>query len=178
MEQAMEFSLELGEEVLRRTPGVLRAVLSDLADDWTAGDEGPDTWSPYQVVGHLTYVEESDWIDRTRLILEHGTARVFEPVDREAGFTRFKGWKLSDLLDRFDSVRTSNLKTLDGLVEVGDLARRGVHPKFGEVTISQLLATWVVHDLNHLGQTVKTMAKQYREAVGPWREFLPIIDAP
>lgn len=178
MEQAMDFSLELGEEVLRRTPGVLRAMLSDLSDDWTAGDEGPDTWSPYQVVGHLTYIEECDWIDRTRLILEHGTERVFEPVDREAGFTRFRGWKLSDLLDRFDSVRTSNLKTLEALVEVGDLGRRGVHPKFGEVTVSQLLATWVVHDLNHLGQTVKTMAKQYSEAVGPWREFLPIIDAP
>lgn len=153
-------------------------MLSDLSDGWTAGDEGPDTWSPYRVVGHLTYIEESDWIDRTRVILEHGTERVFEPVDREAGFTHFRDWKLNDLLDRFDSVRTSNLKTLEALVEVGDLERRGVHPKFGEVTISQLLATWVVHDLNHLGQAVKTMAKQFGEAVGPWREFLPIIDAP
>lgn len=129
-------------------------------------------------MGHLTHIEECDWIDRTRLILEHGTGRIFEPVDREAGFTRFRDWKLRDLLDRFDSVRTSNLRTLEELVEVQDLGRRGVHPKFGEVTISQLLATWVVHDLNHLGQIVKTMAKQYREAVGPWREFLPIIDAP
>jgi hypothetical protein len=174
----MDFSLEIGKEVLRRTPGVLRALLSDLSDDWTAGDEGPDTWSPYQVVGHLTYIEESDWIDRTRVILQHGTDRVFEPVDREAGFTRFRDWKLTDLLDRFASVRTSNLETLEALVEVGDLGRRGVHPNFGEVTLSQLLATWVVHDLNHLGQTVKTMAKQYTEAVGPWRDFLPIVDAP
>jgi hypothetical protein len=173
----MEFSLELGKEVLQRTPDVLRAMLSDLSDQWTSADEGPDTWSPYQVVGHLTHVEECDWIDRTRVILDHGTDRVFEPVDREAGFTEFRGWKLGDLLDRFASARTSNLDELEALVHVGDLDRRGIHPSFGEVTVSQLLATWVVHDLNHLDQTVKTMAKQYREAVGPWRELLPIIDA-
>lgn len=174
----MDFSLELGEEVLRSTPSALRAMLSGLSDDWTTANEGPATWSPYQVVGHLTHIEECDWLDRTRLILEHGTKRVFEPVDREAGFERFKDWKLRDLLDRFDSVRTSNLKTLKELVEVGDLTRSGLHPTFGEVTLSQLLATWVVHDLNHMGQIVKTMAKQYRDAVGPWRELLPIIDAP
>ena len=175
---AMDFSLELGKEVLRRTPGVLQAMLADVSDDWVAASEGRDAWSPYQVVGHLTYIEECDWIDRTRAILEHGTERAFEPVDREAGFTRFKDWKLSDLLERFGSVRTSNLTTLEALVGVGELGRRGVHPTFGEVAISQLLATWVVHDLNHVGQIVKTMAKQYDDAVGPWRELLPIIDAP
>jgi hypothetical protein len=178
MEEAMDFSLELGKEVLRRTPDALRAMLSDLSEDWITGDEGPDTWPPYKVVGHLTHIEECDWIDRTRVILEHGTERVFEPVDREAGFTRFRDWKLGDLLGRFASVRTSNLETLDALVEVEDLGRRGVHPTFGEVTLGQLLATWVVHDLNHLGQIVKTMAKQYTQAVGPWRELLRIIDAP
>jgi hypothetical protein len=174
----MDFSLEAGKEVLRATPETLRALLSDLSDGWTAGDEGPDTWSPYQVVGHLTYIEECDWIDRTKVILEHGTDRVFDPVDREAGFTRFKGWTLSDLLDRFSTVRTTNLASLDALVGVGDLERRGIHPTFGEVTLGELLATWVAHDLNHLGQIVKTLAKQYTQAVGPWREFLPIIDAP
>jgi hypothetical protein len=174
----MDFSLQLGKDVLSRTPDVLHAMLSGLPEDWAAGNEGASTWSPYQVVGHLTHIEECDWIDRTRVILEHGTDRVFEPVDREAGFARFSGWKLADLLDRFASLRTSNLHTLDGLVEVGDLGRRGLHPDFGEVTVSQLLAAWVVHDLNHLGQIVKTMAKQYSAAVGPWREFLPIIDAP
>lgn len=174
----MEFSLQQGEEVLRRTPEALREMLSGLSDGWLSGDEGPDTWSPYQVVGHLTHIEEVDWIDRTKIILEHGTDRAFEPVDREAGFVRFKGWTLDDLLSRFAALRTSNLEELHGLVEAGDLDRLGVHPTFGEVTLGELLATWVVHDLNHFGQIVKTMSKQYTQAVGPWREFLPIIDAP
>ena len=178
MDEGMDFSLELGTEVLRRTPDVLRAMLLNLSEDWVAADEGADTWSPYQVVGHLTFIEENDWIDRTQLILKYGTGRVFDPVDREAGFARFRGWSLSDLLDRFASARTTNLKTLNGLIGIEDLTRRGLHPTFGEVTISQLLATWVVHDLNHMGQIVKTMAKQYTRAIGPWREFLPIIDAP
>jgi hypothetical protein len=174
----MDFSLELGKEVLRGTPDVLRALLSDVSDEWLSGDEGPETWSPYQVVGHMTYVEECDWIDRTRVILRHGPDSVFEPVDREAGFTRFSGWTVGEVLVRFASVRASNLTTLQELVDVGDLGRRGLHPGFGEVTLGQLLATWVVHDLNHVNQIVKTMAKQYTVAIGPWREFLPIIDAP
>ena len=123
-------------------------------------------------------VEECDWLDRTNVILEHGIDRDVEPVDREAGFIRFEGWSLARLLDRFASARSSNLEELDALVGAADLKRRGVHPTFGEVTLAQLLATWVVHDLNHTGQIVKTMAKQYKDAVGPWREFLPIVDAP
>jgi hypothetical protein len=174
----VDFSLGLAKDVLRRTPHALEALLSDLPQEWITGDEGPNTWSPYQVVGHLTHIEECDWIDRTRVILEHGTERVFDPVDREAGFTRFRGWSLGELQRRFASVRATNLETLDALVAVEDLARRGVHPTFGEVRLDQLLATWVVHDLNHIGQIVKAMAKQYTNAVGPWREFLPIIDAP
>jgi uncharacterized damage-inducible protein DinB len=174
----MDFTLELGTAVLRRTPSVLRAMLADLSDDWIAHGEGGDAWSPWQVVGHLTYIEEHDWIYRTQVILAHGTEGVFEPVDREAGFTRFKGWSLRDLLDRFALVRAANLDTLSTLVATQDLERRGMHPTFGEVTLRQLLATWVAHDLNHTGQIVKTMAKQYGEAVGPWRELLPIIDAP
>jgi hypothetical protein len=178
VEEAMDFSLELGREVLRQTPVVLQAMLSELSEDWIAGDEGPDTWSPYQVVGHLTHIDECDWIDRTRAILEHGTERMLQPVDREAGFIRFRDWKLGDLLDRFATVRTSNLETVAALVKADDLGRRGVHPTLGEVTLGQLLATWVVHDLNHLGQIVKTMAKQYTQAVGPWSAFLPIVNAP
>ena len=152
MSAVMEFSLETGRAILRRTPTVLREMLSGLADDWIASDEGAGTWSPYQVVGHLTHVEECDWIDRTRVILDHGTAHVLEPVDREAGFTRFKGWSLDELLYRFATIRTSNLETLAALVGERDLETRGTHPTFGEVTLSQLLATWVVHDLNHTGQ--------------------------
>jgi uncharacterized damage-inducible protein DinB len=178
MVEVMDFSLDLGTEVLRHTPDVLRAMLSSLSDGWITGDDGPDTWSPYQVVGHLTFIEEHDWIDRTQVILKYGTERVFDPVDREAGFTRFRDWNLPDLLDRFASARTTNLTTLKELIDDDDLSRRGVHPSFGEVTISQLLASWVVHDLNHVGQIVKTLAKQYTQAVGPWRELLPIIDAP
>jgi len=174
----MEFSIEGGVEVLRRTPEGLRAMLAGLPDGWLTGDEGPDTWTPWQVAGHLTHIEETDWIDRTRVILEHGTSREFEPVDREAGFTRFAGWPIERVLDRFAAVRAENLEVLQELVGDGDLAMRGVHPVFGEVTLSQLLATWVVHDLNHIGQIVKTMAKQYRDAVGPWREFLSIVDQP
>ena len=174
----MEFSIERGTEVLRGTPAALRGLLSGLSRGWLDGDEGPDTWSPYQVVGHLTHIEESDWIDRTKVILQHGTGRPFDPVDREAGFTRFSGWSIGDLLDRFAVVRASNLEELDDLVAAGDLDRRGLHPAFGEVTLGQLLSTWVVHDLNHTGQIVKTMSKQYREAIGPWRELLPIVDVP
>jgi hypothetical protein len=174
----MEYSIESGTEVLRGTPDALRGLLSGLSEGWLNGDEGPDTWSPYQVVGHLTYIEESDWIDRTKVILEHGTDRPFDPVDREAGFAKFKGWTMGELLDRFAAVRSSNPEELDDLVAAGDLDRHGLHPAFGEVTLSQLLATWVVHDLNHTGQIVKAMSKQYREAIGPWRKFLPIVDAP
>lgn len=174
----MDFSLEAGREVLSRTPDALRAMLAGLSGGWLHGDEGPATWSPYQVVGHLTHIEECDWIDRTRVILEHGTSRPFDPVDREAGFTRFEGWTMEQLLDRFAEVRAANLETLGTLVRAEDLDRRGVHPTFGEVTLGQLLATWVAHDMNHTGQIVKAMAKQYTHAVGPWREFLPIVDAP
>jgi uncharacterized damage-inducible protein DinB len=173
----MDYSLELAPPVLRQTPLVLKAMLSNLPKEWTNDSEGPDAWTPYEVVGHLAYVEESDWIDRTRIILEHGLDKVFEPIDREAGFERFEGVSLPDLLEHFAELRTSNLLLLESLVERENLDKRGVHPDFGEVRLDQLLATWVVHDLNHVGQIVKTMAKQYTVAVGPWREYLPIIDA-
>jgi hypothetical protein len=173
----MDFSLEQGREVLGRTPDVLRTLLSGLSGQWLRAREAPDAWTPYQVVGHMLHVEECDWIDRTRVILEHGTSRVFEPVDREAGFARFAGWETDALLAAFAAQRADNLVTLDALVQTETLSRRGVHPDFGEVTLGQLLATWVVHDLNHLSQIVKTMAKEYRGAVGPWRAFLPLLDA-
>lgn len=174
----MDFDLADAHALLGSTPRVLRELLTRLPDDWLHAREAPDAWSPYQVCGHLTYVEESDWLDRTRRILEHGTTRVFDPVDREAGFARYDGWSLERLLERFESSRASNLADLSVLVGPDELARLGVHPTFGEVTLAQLLASWVVHDQNHLNQLTKTLAKNYREAVGPWRAFLPVLDAP
>ena len=172
----MEYNLADARALLQSTPVTLRAILASLPDDWLHGREAPDAWSPYQVCGHLLHIEESDWIDRTKVILEHGTDHVFEPVDREAGFARFDGWSIDDLLDRFAEQRRANLKMLELLVKPSDLDRQGVHPTFGPVTLSQLLATWVVHDFNHVHQVVKTMAKNYGAAVGPWRAFLPILD--
>ena len=174
----MEFDVENAREVLRKTPQVLQVMLADLPDVWLHARESADAWSPYQVCGHLLHVDECDWIDRTKVILEHGTTTVFRPVDREAGFVRFAGLSVHELLDRFASTRRVNLDELAALVGPEDLDRRGVHPDFGEVTLAQLLATWTVHDLNHVHQIVKTMAKQYGEAVGPWREFLPLLDLP
>src|SRR3954447_22598375 len=174
----MEFTLDGGREVLRRTPDALRAMLSGLPAEWLAGPESADAWSPYQGFGHLLHIEQSDWMDRPRVILEHGTSRVFEPVDREAGFARFRGWPLADILEKFAATRRANLDELATLVAPDELDRRGRHPDFGEVTLAQLLATWVVHDLNHVNQIVKTMAKDYTDAVGPWRAFLPVLDAP
>ena len=173
----MEFALDSAREVLSRTPDALRAMLTGLPEEWLHGREAADAWSPYQVCGHLLHIEESDWIDRTKVILEHGTGQIFAPVDREAGFVRFRGWSLTDVLDRFATVRQSNLDELAALVGPAELDRRGMHPDFGEVTLAHLLATWTVHDLNHLNQIVKSMAKQYADAVGPWRAFLPVIDA-
>lgn len=174
----MRFTLELALPVLGQTPLVLEAMFSGLGEDWTSQSEDPGAWTPSQVVGHLTSIEESDWIDRTRVILEQDPHRVFEPIDREAGFKRYEGVNLPDLLQRFASLRNSNLRVLTSLVHPEDLGKRGVHPDFGEVRLDQLLATWVVHDLNHISQIVKTMAKQFSEAVGPWRANLPIIDVP
>jgi uncharacterized damage-inducible protein DinB len=174
----VDFAIESAREALRRTPEVLRSLLAGLPEEWTHAREDADAWSPYQVCGHMLHVEECDWIDRTRVILEHGTDRVFDPVDREAGFARFQGWSLADLLDRFATARAASLEELATLVGPEDLGRRGRHPDFGEVTLAQLLSTWVTHDFNHLNQIVKTMAKEYTDAVGPWRAYLPVLDAP
>jgi DinB superfamily len=173
----VEFSFESGKDVLKRTPGALDAILRNVPEVWAMSNEGPGTWSPYQVVGHMVHLEDVDWLDRARVILENDGPQSFRPVDREAGFSRFEGWTMGELLDRFAVNRRANIVELEALVGEVDLEREGRHPDFGSVTLSQLLATWVVHDLNHLNQIVKTMAKQYRDAVGPWREYLPIIDA-
>jgi hypothetical protein len=166
-------------EILAGTPGALRATLGGLSDPWLAADEGPGTWTPWQAIAHLTHVEERDWLGRVETILVHGPEEVLGPVDREAGFERFAGWSVERVLDRFAELREANLARLDafGLVE-DDLVRVGRHADFGPVTLEQLLATWTVHDLNHEAQIVKILAKRYRDAVGPWRTFLPVVDLP
>ena len=174
----VDFSLDASKAVLVRTPATLRALLLGLGEEWTERDEGPGTWSPYQVVGHMAHIEECDWMDRTNSILAEGGPHEFEPVDREAGFAKFDGLSMADVLERFAVARAANLGQLEELVSRADLDRVGIHPDFGEVTLRQLLATWVVHDFNHLDQITKTMAKQFSSAIGPWRANLPIVDAP
>jgi hypothetical protein len=173
----MDFDLPSGIAVLERTPHTFRALLAGLPASWIDAVEGPDTWSPFDVVGHLIHGERADWMPRAQLILAQGPQRRFAPYDRSAHFHESQGKSLANLLDEFARLRAANVATLAGLrlTEV-QLALEGEHPAFGPVTLRQLLATWVAHDLAHLAQTARVMAKQYREAVGPWRAYLPIMD--
>ena len=171
------FDLDDGIAVLERTPATLRAMLAGLPSVWIDGTEGPETWSPYDNVGHLIHGERTDWIPRAQIILAQGPDRRFTPFDRFAQFSESQGKSLADLLDEFAKLRAENLVTLRGWrLTDAQLALEGVHPKFGAVTLRQLLATWVAHDLGHVAQIARVMAKQYREAIGPWREFLPVMD--
>ncbi len=172
----MQFTIDRSLAILARTPSVLEALLRDLPDDWVRADEGAATWSPFDVVGHLIHGERTDWIPRARIVLEHGESRPFEPFDRFAQFEASRGKRLGELLDEFAALRAANLQSLraHGLAPA-DLARRGRHPELGTVTLEQLLATWVVHDLGHLAQITRTMAKQYGSAVGPWKAYLPVL---
>ena len=173
----MDFELATGVAVLERTPHTLRAMLAGLPPSWIEGTEGPETWSPYDIVGHLIHGERTDWIPRAQIILSQGANRRFTPFDRFAQFRESQGKSLTDLLDEFARLRAENLATLAqwGLTEA-QLALQGEHPAFGPVTLRQLLATWVAHDLGHIAQTARVMAKQYREAIGPWRAYLPVMD--
>ena len=172
----MDFDLAQGVAVLERTPATLRALLAGLPPAWTDATEGPDTWSPYIVVGHLIHGERTDWIPRARIILAQGADRRFEPFDREAQFRESRGRPMDELLNEFSLLRMVNLNELFGW-ELTDrkLALEGEHPELGTVTLRQLLATWVAHDLAHLGQISRVMAKQYKEAVGPWRRYLGVM---
>jgi len=175
----MQFQLEHAIDILSRTPAVLSDLLSDLPDAWTHSNEGGDTWSPFDVVGHLVHGERTDWIPRARMILDHGSDRAFEPFDRFAQFEESAGKSLADLLDQFETLRAKNVETLAALdLTAADLWRQGRHPALGAVTLEQLLATWVVHDLNHIGQIVQVMARQHTDAVGPWKAYLSILDRP
>lgn len=175
----MDYQYEQAVEVLRRTPATLAALLRGLPDAWTRSGEGPGTWSAYDIVGHLLHGDETEWIARARVILEHGETRPFDAFDRTAMFENYQGFSLDQLLDAFARVRAENLAALDALgVTVERLSLTGRHPSLGPVTLSQLLATWVVHDLNHMGQVVEVMARQYAGAVGPWSAYLAILTRP
>jgi len=173
----MDFDLATGRAVLERTPHALRALLAGLPPEWIDATEGPETWSPAAVVGHLIHGERTDWIPRARIILAQGPDRRFEPFDRFAQLRESAGKPLVELLDEFARLRRKNLVTLDGWrLTDAELALEGEHPALGPVTLRQLLATWVAHDLSHVAQVARVMAKQYRDAVGPWRAYLPIMD--
>jgi Protein of unknown function (DUF664). len=173
----MEFDLAHGIAVLERTPRTLHAMLSGLSDDWLRATEGPETWSPYVVVGHLIHGERTDWIPRARIILAQGADRRFEPVDRTAQLREDQTRPIGALLDDLARLRSESLATLSRWrLTDAQLALEGIHPAFGPVTLRQLLATWVAHDLGHVAQIGRVMAKQYRDAVGPWRAYLPVLE--
>jgi hypothetical protein len=172
----MDFHLDYTIDVLERTPDTLGTMLRGLPDAWTTGNEGPETWSPYDVMGHLIHGECTDWIPRARIILAQGSSVRFEPFDRFAMLAASGGRPLGELLDTFATLRGENLVTLRGWrLTAPQLALRGDHPELGSVTLSQHLATWTVHDLTHIAQIGRTMAKQYREAVGPWRRYFSAL---
>lgn len=172
----MEFDLEKGIAVLERTPATLKTMLLGLPEEWVMSNEGGDSWSPYDVVGHLVSLERVDWIPRARIILEHGDSRPFDPVDRFAMFGESKGKTLEQLLDDLAKLRQANISSLRGMkLKPEDFLLAGKHPALGDVNLGQLLATWVVHDLNHIHQIAQTMARQYKEAVGVWSEYLLVL---
>lgn len=173
----MAFKLTEGIAVLERTPGTFRALLAGLPEPWISSNEGPDTFSPFDNLGHLIHGEREDWIARARIILAQGDSRTFAPYDRFAQVRESAGKSLAQLLDEFEALRAANLVTLRGWnLSDAQFGLEGQHPALGAVTLRQLLSTWVAHDLGHIAQTTRVMAKRYREAVGPWRAYLPILD--
>jgi DinB superfamily len=172
----MEFDLESALQILERTPKTLDALLRDLPDNWARVTEGPETWSAYDVVGHLIHGDHTDWIPRARVILEHGAGRAFEPFDRFAQVEASRGKSLNELLDEFAAVRARSLAELAELKITPDMwGKEGRHPDLGAVTLGQLLSTWVAHDLDHLVQISRVMAKAYTDEVGPWRQYLKVL---
>ena len=173
----MDFTFENAIEVLERTPATFRALMGGLSDDWTTPNEGGETFSAIDNLGHVIHGERTDWIPRARIILAQGESVRFATFDRFAHRAERAGRSVAELLEEFDVLRRANLDELEGwrLTE-RELVLEGEHPTLGRVTLKQLLATWVAHDLGHVAQTSRVLAKQYRAAVGPWREYLPVLD--
>ena len=176
-EHSSRFDLTQAIAALARTPSVFRTLLQGVPEWWTKANEGPDTFSAFDNLGHLVHGERTDWIPRARIILEHGRSRPFEPFDRFAQAHESRGKTLGDLLNELERLRADNLEVLrNWRLGARELTLEGEHPALGRVTLAQLLATWVVHDLGHLAQTSRVLAKQYRDEVGPWRAYLPVLD--
>jgi hypothetical protein len=181
MPTATGFNLGDATAILTRTPATLDALLRGLPDAWVCANEGrtkesKESWSPFDIVGHLITGERTDWMVRARIILEQGEARPFDPFGRFAHEQESQGKSLEQLLDEFARLRKQNLAALQELnLQPQDLARRGMHPELGMVTLSELLATWAVHDLTHLHQLSRVMAHQYQDAVGPWKLYLGVL---
>ncbi len=172
----MEHNLDHTIALLTRTPATLNALLRDLPEEWTLRNEGAKTWSAFDIVGHLIHGERTDWMPRARRILESGESRAFDPFDRWAQERESQGKSLPQLLDEFADLRAQNLNQLRALnLRAEDFGKLGRHPALGIVTLSELLATWAAHDLNHLHQISRVMAHQYRKAVGPWRAYLGVL---
>jgi hypothetical protein len=173
----MKFDLEKTIQILEQTPFVLEKMLSGISDDWTKTNEGPDTWSAYDVVGHLLHGERTDWMARLEIILGNDeNNKTFASFDRFAQFQESQGKSLDQLIEEFKEARKENLERLRAhKINSADYSREGIHPVFGKVTLEQLLSTWTVHDLGHIGQIARVMAKQHKDEVGPWVEYLRIL---
>jgi DinB family protein len=173
---ATQHDLQNTIALIARTPATLNALLRDLPETWTLRNEGEDTWSAFDVVAHLVHGERTDWMPRVRMVLQSGDTRTFEPFDMQGHVGEGQGKSLSELLDEFARLRSENLAELRALnLRPQDLELRGRHPEFGTVTLSELLATWPAHDVTHLHQISRILAHQYRENVGPWSEYMGVM---
>ena len=172
----MEFDLNKSIQILERNPVILKDLLSGLSDDWVLHNEGGDTWSAYDIIGHLIHGERTDWMNRLEIIMNHEGNKTFVPFDRFAQFKESEGKSLEQLLEEFDSLRKTNLIKLKSLgLSKPDFERTGIHPAFGEVTLAELLATWTVHDLTHIAQISRVLAKQYKSSIGPWIKYFRLL---
>lgn len=172
----MKFELNKSLEILERTPLILEAYLVGLSEEWLKSNEGEGSWSPYEIVGHLIFGEMTDWLVRIKIILNSSENKLFEPFDRFAQLKENQSIPISQLLKTFSQLRSENIAELKSLnIRKDDLKLKGIHPEFGQVTLEQLIATWTVHDLGHIGQISRVMAKQYKNEVGPWINYLGVL---
>jgi len=173
----MKFDLNKSIEILSRTPYVLETLLSGISDEWLMNNEGENTWSPFDIVGHLIHGEKTDWIIRMEIILSDARDKRFVPFDRTAQFKESEGKNITQLLEEFKTIRKQNIEIVESRkINSNDLTKKGIHPAFGEVTLKELLSAWTAHDLSHIAQIARVMAKQYANEVGPWKEYLPILE--